>query len=83
MANKFNVSLEKIIQNFNLEVIYMPKDASEILIDENDVTRPGLQLMGFYEYFNPGKCSLLICLPLMKQHGISVWICCCHSTFRH
>ena len=32
MANKFNVSLEKIIQNFNLEVIYMPKDASEILL---------------------------------------------------
>ena len=59
MANKFNVSLEKIIQNFNLEVIYMPKDASEILIDENDVTRPGLQLMGFYEYFNPERMQII------------------------
>ena len=59
MANKINVSLEKIIQNFNLEVIYMPKDASEILIDENDVTRPGLQLMGFYEYFNPERMQII------------------------
>ena len=59
MANNFNVSLEKIIQNFNLEVIYMPKDASEILIDENDVTRPGLQLMGFYEYFNPERMQII------------------------
>ena len=59
MANKFNVSLENIIQNFNLEVIYMPKDASEILIDENDVTRPGLQLMGFYEYFNPERMQII------------------------
>ena len=53
------MSLEKIIQNFNLEVIYMPKDASEILIDENDVTRPGLQLMGFYEYFNPERMQII------------------------
>ena len=59
MANKFNVSFEKIIQNLNLEVIYMPKDASEILIDENDVTRPGLQLMGFYEYFNPERMQII------------------------
>ena len=37
----------------------MPKDASEILIDENDVTRPGLQLMGFYEYFNPERMQII------------------------
>ena len=45
MAGKFTVSLGKIIDEFHLETIYMPKDPTEILIDENDVTRPGLQLM--------------------------------------
>ena len=53
MSDKFTVSLQKVIQEFKLEVIYIHKEASEILISENDVNRPGLQLMGFYEYFDP------------------------------
>ena len=48
--NKFTVSLEKIINEFKLEAIYLHKPASEIMIDENDVNRPGLQLSGFYTY---------------------------------
>ena len=55
MADKFKVSLKKIIDEFKLESIFVPKDAEEIFIDENDVNRPGLQLMGFYEYFNPER----------------------------
>ena len=58
-AGKFTVSLGKIIDEFHLETIYMPKDPAEILIDENDVTRPGLQLMGFYEYFNPERMQII------------------------
>lgn len=59
MAERFNVSLDKIISEFNLESIYLPKKAEEIVIDENDVNRPGLQLMGFYEYFNPERIQII------------------------
>lgn len=59
MSEKFTISLKKIIDEFKLEVIYTPKDPSEILIDENDVNRPGLQLMGFYEYFNPERIQII------------------------
>ncbi len=59
MAEKFTVALKKIVDEFKLEVIYMPKDPAEILIDENDVNRPGLQLMGFYEYFNPERIQII------------------------
>ena len=59
VAGKFTVSLGKIIDEFHLETIYMPKDPAEILIDENDVTRPGLQLMGFYEYYNPERMQII------------------------
>ncbi|WP_295215110.1 HPr(Ser) kinase/phosphatase [Ruminococcus sp.] len=59
MTGKFTVSLAEIINEFHLETIYMPKDPAEILIDENDVTRPGLQLMGFYEYFNPERMQII------------------------
>lgn len=59
MAEKFTVSLQKIIDEFELEVIYIHKDAESIMIDENDVNRPGLQLMGFYEYFNPERIQII------------------------
>ncbi|MDE6005152.1 MAG: HPr(Ser) kinase/phosphatase [Oscillospiraceae bacterium] len=59
MAERFTISLQKIIDEFKLEVIYTPKSPAEILIDENDVNRPGLQLMGFYEYFNPERIQII------------------------
>lgn len=57
--NKFTVSLEKIINEFKLEAIYLNKPAGEIMIDENDVNRPGLQLSGFYTYFNPERIQII------------------------
>ena len=55
MNEKFKVSLQKVIDEFKLEVIYIHKDANELMISENDVNRPGLQLEGFYEYFDPER----------------------------
>lgn len=59
MAENFKVSLQKVIDEFKLEVIYIHKDANDVMIDENDVNRPGLQLMGFYEYFNPERIQII------------------------
>lgn len=59
MAENFKVSLQKVIDEFKLEVIYIQKDAEEIMIDETEVNRPGLQLMGFYEYFNPERIQII------------------------
>ena len=59
MTNKFTVSLQKIIDEFKLDELYLPKAAEEIMISENEVSRPGLQLMNFYEYFNPERIQVL------------------------
>lgn len=59
MADKFKVSLKKIIDELSLEVIFSPVDAEKIFVDENEVNRPGFQLMGFYEYFNPERIQIL------------------------
>lgn len=59
MAENFKVSLQRVIDEFKLEAIYIHKDANELMIDENDVNRPGLQLMGFYEYFNPERIQII------------------------
>lgn len=56
---KFSVTLQQIIDEFKLEILYAPDNISEITISENDITRPGLQLMGFYEYFNPDRIQII------------------------
>ncbi|MCQ2464915.1 MAG: HPr(Ser) kinase/phosphatase [Oscillospiraceae bacterium] len=57
--NKFTVTLQQIIDELKLEQLYMPKPAEEVLISENEVNRPGLQLMNFYEYFNPERIQIM------------------------
>lgn len=59
MADNFTVSLAKVIDEFKLETIYIHKSPEEIMIDETEVNRPGLQLMGFYEYFNPERIQII------------------------
>lgn len=59
MAEVFTVLLQAIINEFALESIHLPKPAEEIKISENNITRPGAQLMGFYEYFNADRIQVL------------------------
>ena len=57
-ADIFSVSVKEIVEEHKLEVIYTPKDMAEILVFDNDCNRPGLQLMGFYEYFNAERIQI-------------------------
>ncbi len=57
MAKTFTVSLTKIINEFKLESIYLPEE--EVLIDSVDVNRPGLQMVGFYDYFDSSRLQIL------------------------
>ncbi len=44
MHQDFTVTLERIINEHNLEAVYLPKNADEILINSSDVNRPGLEM---------------------------------------
>lgn len=52
MTSNFTVPLSKVISELALETIYMPGDAGKILISSTDVNRPGLELNGFYDYYD-------------------------------
>ncbi len=58
MAEVFTVTIKEIVEQLNLEMIYTHKDISELYISDNDCNRPGLQLMGFYEYFNAERIQI-------------------------
>ena len=53
MSEHYSVSLQKVIDAHGLETVYMPKNAEEILIEANEVNRPGIVLAGYLDYFDP------------------------------
>lgn len=54
----YSVTLEKLIKDVKLEVMYLSKDAKEILITTNELNRPGLQLCGFYGGFDEDRLQI-------------------------
>ena len=59
MSSPYSVSLAKIIKNFHLETVVMPSDPENLYISNVEVNRPGLQLGGFYEYFDHGRLQVI------------------------
>lgn len=59
MNTSFSVALSKIMKEFSLEMIYMPSDGADTLIYSADVNRPGLNLTGFFEYFDSKRIQVM------------------------
>lgn len=59
MGQTYSVSLEKIIELHNLEVVYLPKEADGILITTAEINRPGIVLTGYIDYFDPLRIQIL------------------------
>ena len=57
MQEKYTVKLTKIINEFNLESLYLPD--GDVLIDSADVNRPGLPISGFFEYYDPNRIQII------------------------
>ena len=53
---KFTVELSKIVSNMKLDKLYYPE--REVLISTTDLNRPGLQITGFFDYFDPSRIQV-------------------------
>ena len=52
----FNVELSKIVNNMKLDKLYYPEH--EVMISTADLNRPGLQITGFFDYFDPRRIQV-------------------------
>lgn len=59
METTFSVPLSKIIKEFSLEIIHKPDSEEEVLITSTDINRPGLNLTGFFEYFDSNRIEIM------------------------
>ena len=59
MEHAYSAKLSKIVNELNVETIYSPCDLNDIKISSMDVNRPGLQLAGFFEFFDNTRIELI------------------------
>ncbi len=56
---EYTLPLSKIIEHEKLEPLHLPRDPENIIIRSRDVIRPGLELNGFYEYFDTNRVAIM------------------------
>ncbi len=55
----FTVKMSTIIEELKLEKIYFTEEMNDIEVSSADINRPGLQLIGFFNYFDPGRIEII------------------------
>jgi len=59
MHHVYSVPLTKLAEEFDLKPLYKSTDFDRIRITVDDVSRPGLQLAGFFDHFEPMRLQVL------------------------
>ena len=59
MVETYSVSLSALVKEFNLQVEFASTDYDSIRLTVEDVSRPGIQLAGFFDHFDPMRLQVL------------------------
>ena len=59
MDQEHSYMLSKLTKDLRADIVYPSKDFADVRIYTGDVHRPGLQLAGFYEHFEPLRLQLI------------------------
>ena len=60
MTNMYSLPLTTLVEEFHLEVAYAATDYEKIRITVEDLSRPGLQLAGYFDHFEPMRLHVEI-----------------------
>ena len=58
LEDVYTVALSEMIKELSLTPVMLPRPAEEILLSVPRVNRPGLQLAGFYDYYEAGRVQI-------------------------
>ena len=59
MEHKYSYKLSKLAEDLKVKIVYPATDFEDVLIFTGDVNRPGLQLTGFFDYFEPTRIQII------------------------
>ena len=59
MINMYSVALSELVKEFSLEVVFASTDYDKVRLTVEDVARPGLQLSGYFDHFEPMRLQVI------------------------
>ena len=59
MIDTYSVALSDLVKEFDLQVEFASTDYESIRLTVEDVSRPGIQLAGYFDYFDPKRLQVL------------------------
>ena len=59
MIDTYSVPLKTLVEKFRLEIAYASTDFDSIRLTVEDVARPGLQLAGFFDHYEPMRMQVM------------------------
>lgn len=59
MINMYSVALSELVEEFHLEVVFASSDYGKVRLTVEDVARPGLQLSGYFDHFEPMRLQVI------------------------
>ena len=67
----FVLPLKEVVDEFKLEAIHKSDDYENIMITTSEVNRPGLQLIGFFDYFGEARIQILGMVEISYLRGLT------------
>lgn len=57
--NSYSMPLKKVVEEFNLTIAHASSDYDQVKLMVEEVSRPGLQLAGFFHHFEPLRMQVI------------------------
>ena len=59
MIDTYSIPLHTLVEKLNLEVAFASTDYKSVRLTVEDVSRPGLQLVGYFDHYEPMRLQIL------------------------
>ena len=67
----YSVALSQLVQEFDLTPVNKASDFDRVRVTVEDVNRPALQMVGFYEHFEPARLQMVGMVEFTYLNGLS------------
>ena len=73
MVETYSVLLSTLVEEFNLEIAFRSTDYDSIRLTVDNVARPGLQLAGYFDHFEPMRLQIMGNVEMSYMEKLPSW----------
>ena len=73
MAQSYTVPLRTVVEEQGFTLLHTSEDYEQAQVGTADLNRPGLQLAGYYDYFDPHRIQIIGCVETTYMERFSAY----------